>query len=426
MILYLYATPYEIAKSFIMKILHTSDWHLGKRLESFSRLEEQEAVLDEICNIADREEVQAVIIAGDLYDTFNPPVEAIDLFYKYVKRLANNGNRAVVAIAGNHDSPDRIEVPNPLARECGIIFAGYPGSELRPFRLDTGLELARSEPGFIELIIPAANEPLRIILVPYANELRIKTFLGIDNAEDELRNLLGTQWTGLSEKYCDDLGVNILAAHLLFARDESSIPEEPEEEKPTLYIGGAPAVFTENLPSGICYTALGHLHRKQTVSTKPCPAVYSGSPLAYSFSEANQDKFVVILDAKPGTAAERKDILLTSGRKLVRKRFEDIDTAVAWLGENPDPYVELTIVSDTYLPSDHKKRLHDAHPRIVTIIPESRQTGDFSQDNAATSIDLTKKMEDLFIDYFRYKKAQEPNERILDLFREIIAGEEER
>src|SRR5579872_1513255 len=108
-----------------MKILHTADWHLGKRLENFSRFEEQVEVLDEICQIADNESADVVIIAGDLFDTFNPTSEAVDLFYKTLKRLANDGKRAVVAIAGNHDSPERIEAPDPLARECGIVFAGF-------------------------------------------------------------------------------------------------------------------------------------------------------------------------------------------------------------------------------------------------------------------------------------------------------------
>ena len=100
-----------------MKILHTSDWHLGKRLEEFSRLEEQKAVMQEICEIAEREQADAVIVAGDLFDTFNPPTEAIDLLYKTLKRLTANGRRPVIAIAGNHDSPDRIEAPDPLARD---------------------------------------------------------------------------------------------------------------------------------------------------------------------------------------------------------------------------------------------------------------------------------------------------------------------
>src|ERR1035437_2649810 len=116
-----------------MKILHTSDWHLGKRLEGFSRLNEQSAVLQEICDIADSEKAEAVIIAGDLFDTFNPSTEAVELFYHFTKKLTNNGTRPVIAIAGNHDSPERIEAPDPLAPECGILFSGFPHPVISSF-----------------------------------------------------------------------------------------------------------------------------------------------------------------------------------------------------------------------------------------------------------------------------------------------------
>jgi exonuclease SbcD len=407
-----------------VKILHTSDWHLGKRLESYSRLEEQEAVLHEICEIAQAEKVNAVIVAGDLFDTFNPPAEAVELFYKYLKKIADNGSRAVIAIAGNHDSPERIEAPDPLARECGIIFAGYPNSEITPFRLESGLELTRSAPGFIELLVPGVSYPLRIILAPYANELRLKICLGAEETEMELRKVLENLWTDLSKNFCDNKGVNMLAAHLLFAVDLESIPEEPEEERRINYIGGAPAIFPENLPAEIQYVALGHLHRKQVISKKPCPLVYSGGPIAYSFSEANQDKFVVIVEAEPAKKITSREIMLKSGRKLVRKRFEDIGEAVEWLNGNPDVFVELTIVSDQYLASVDRKRLLDAHAYIVHIIPESRRQG-MEEMTGNADIDLTKGMEGLFTDFFRHRKGQEPGERILSLFREIISEEEE-
>jgi exonuclease SbcD len=406
-----------------MKILHTSDWHLGKRLEGFSRLEEQEAVLAEILEIAEKEKTDAVIIAGDLFDTFNPPTEAVELFYKYLKKLSANGKRAVIAIAGNHDSPDRIEAPDPLARECGIIFAGYPNSLLTPFRIDSSLEIIRSDAGFIELRLPDVASPLRILLTPYAHELRLKTFLGTENAEEELRKLLEKHWSSLAEKYCDDQGVNILLAHLLFATGADSLPEEPEEERSINFIGGAPAIFTENIPGRVQYVALGHLHRHQTLSHTPCPVVYTGSPLAYSFSEADQDKFVVVIDAGPGQKPVIEKIRLNSGKRLIRRRFEDMEEAVSWLDENQDIFVELTIVSDQYLATDDRKRLMAAHPRIVAIIPESKNKG---TDQAPSSgpIDLTKSMEELFIGYFKSKKGQEPGENIINLFREIIAEED--
>jgi exonuclease SbcD len=86
-----------------MKILHTADWHLGKWLDNYPRLPEQKEILEEICEIAEHELVDVVLIAGDLFDTFNPSAEAQELFYKTLRRLGNNGKRAVVAIAGNHD-----------------------------------------------------------------------------------------------------------------------------------------------------------------------------------------------------------------------------------------------------------------------------------------------------------------------------------
>ena len=135
-----------------MKILHTADWHLGKKLENISRLSEQEKVLSEIVGIAEREEVDAVIIAGDLFDNYNPPAEATELFYQTLKQLSDNGQRAVIAIAGNHDSPERIEAPNPLA--TGELVFGLRNVEF-------------PEPGEYRFQLECEGEPLmerRLIL----------------------------------------------------------------------------------------------------------------------------------------------------------------------------------------------------------------------------------------------------------------------
>ena len=407
-----------------MKLLHTSDWHLGKRLEDFSRIEEQQAVLQEICEIADREQVDAVIVAGDLFDTFNPPTEAVDLFYKTLKRLANNGKRPVIAIAGNHDSPDRIEAPDPLARECGIIFAGYPNSVIPPFELESGLKVIRSEEGFLELQLPGTNTPLRLLLTPYANEFRLKTYLGHENSEEELRSILQEKWQELATKYCDKNGVNVLVTHLFLMKKGEEMPEEPADEKPILHVGGAQVIYSANIPNQIQYTAIGHLHRMNRVDSVPCPAYYSGSPLSYSFAEANQKKYVLLIDLEPGKEAKVRELELTKGKKLLRKRAEGMDEALQWLSENPDCLAELTMVTDTFLTAQERKSLGNAHKGIVTIIPEVKNVADFQAGNKK-SIDLTKNMEELFRDYFRHKKRQEPNEEIMKLFTEILAEEQE-
>ncbi len=405
-----------------MKILHTADWHLGKRLNDYSRLNEQEAVLDEICEIADREKVSVVLIAGDLFDTFNPPTEAVELFYKTVCRLSANGSRAVVAIAGNHDSPDRIEAPDPMARACGIIFCGRPVSCIKPFDLKSGLSILKSAPGFIELKVPQHEYPLRVILTPYANEQSLKQFLGTEDKEEELRSVLAGSWKKIADENCDDQGVNVLLAHLYVMEKDGPAPEEPDDEKPILHMGGAQAIFTESIPPQVQYAALGHLHRYQWISQTPCPVIYSSSPLAYSFSEAHQTKQVVIINAKPGDKVEVAAVALTRGRKLVKKRFEDEGTALAWLQENPDVYVELTLVSDTYIDARTKKALFQAHDGIVSIIPEFSQ--DFTEEKKSPVIDMTD-IKTAFKDYFKFRKGQEPDAELMTLLNEIIESADE-
>ena len=407
-----------------MKLLHTSDWHLGKRLDDFSRMDEQQAVLQEITEIAEREQADAVLVAGDLFDTFNPPTEAVDLLYKTLKRLTNNGRRAVIAIAGNHDSPDRIEAPDPLARECGIIFAGYPNSRVAPFELESGLKVLRGEEGFLELQLPEATIPLRILFTPYANEYRLKTYLARENSEEELRAVLQTKWQNLAEQYCNGKGVNVLVSHLFMVKKGGEMPEEPEEEKPILHVGGAQAVYTENIPPQVQYTALGHLHRMHCVDDQPAPVYYSGSPLSYSFAEANQKKYVLMADVEPGETAKVREIELTQGKPLLRKRTEGLEEALQWLSKHQEALVELTLVTETFLTAMERRKLNAAHAGIVSIIPEVTNTESLT-GSRQKQIDLSRSMEELFSDYFKHEKGQEPNEELMKLFAELLAEEED-
>jgi exonuclease SbcD len=401
-----------------MKILHTADWHLGKRLESYSRLEEQKEVLAEICQVADEQQVDIVLIAGDLFDTFNPSIEAVDLFYKTLKKLSNNGQRPVIAIAGNHDSPERIEAPDPLARECGIFFTGFPDTKISDAQLESGVSVKGIEPGLVEIKLPQYNYPFRLLLTPYANEQRLRTCFDTDK-ENELRDLLAKHWKSLAEQYCDNEGVNMLMAHLFFAEEGKPQEKEPEDERSVLQVGGAQAIFTSCIPTQIQYTALGHLHRYIRMGEKEKPVVYSSSPLAYSFAEADQDKYVVVLEAEPNKPVELSKIQLTSGKKLLRKRFEDIETCVAWLRENPNTLLELTIVTDTFLTGLERKQIYESHDGIVTIIPEVRSMK--QQESTIAQIDSGGDIRGLFQSYFVSKLGQEPNQEMLDLFEEILA-----
>jgi exonuclease SbcD len=331
----------------------------------------------------------------------------------------------VVAIAGNHDMPERIEAPDPLARECGIVFAGFPDSEVNPFGLENGFRVAKSAPGFIEIAWPGKT-PLRIILTPYANEIRMRKGLSSVDQEEELRQLLKDHWNRLAETYCDEQGVNVLLAHLLFMNEGSAEPEEPEDERPINHIGGAQAIFTSCLPREMQYVALGHLHRMQRVSEDPCPVIYSGSPLSYSFSEAGQRKQLIIVDLEPGKKADIRTVELKSGKKLARMRFDQLDKAVEWLQQNQDVLVELTLVTDTFLSGAERRQLTDIHEGIVTIIPEIRQTDESANARPGEAIAAQSDLGQLFEEYFKSKKGQLPDEELCSLFREVLSETEDK
>lgn len=398
-----------------MKILHTADWHLGKRLDRFSRLEEQVLVMNEIVEIADNQNVDMVLIAGDLFDNFNPSVEATELFYKTLKRLSLNGKRPVVAISGNHDSPNLIDAPDPLARECGIILIGHPKAEVNPFAVE-GFQILKSAPGFIEIQIKDQDFPVRILHTPYANEVRLKEYFG-ENKEEELNHVLAENWKNLADEFCDENGVNLLTAHLYVNKKGEPLLDEPEGEKP-IKIGNADLVFSDIIPSQIQYTALGHLHGFRNIGTAEKPVVYSSSPLCYSFSEAGQTKFVSIIEAQPNQNVSFEKFPLQNGKSLVRKSFNQFDEAIQWLTENQNTLVELTLESETFLKAEERKQIYQAHHGIVHLIPKV-QNKDFNE-NQLRNINLNQDIESLFKDYFKARNnGQEANEDFIELFNEI-------
>ena len=403
-----------------MKILHTADWHLGKRLQEYSRLEEQKLVLDEICQIADQQDVDLILLAGDIFDTFNPTHEAVELLYKTLRRLSKNGTRPIIAISGNHDSTQFVEAPDPLAREMGILFYSRYDTVIPVGKLDSGVEITRSESGFVELKLPQFDFSARLILAPYANEVSLRTHLGEEDREAEFRNLLARNWQDLADRYCDTAGVNLFVGHFFFMKEGEKPEAEPESERPILHVGGTQALFTDHLPSQIQYAALGHLHRYHTVSHPSIPVVYASSPLAYSFSEADQEKKVVIIHAEPAKPLSYHPIGLSQGRPLYRVKFDELANALQWLEENPYCFVELTYETDHSIDAATRKAILKAHDGIVNLIPQIKNPLG-QQDYSLQVADLGKDMVTLFQLFYQSEKGQEPNDELLGIFKEVIS-----
>lgn len=402
----------------MIRILHTSDWHLGKRLDRFSRLAEQEACLQKICTLASEEQVQLVLLAGDIFDTFNPPSEAEELLYKYLKILSDNGKRPVIAIGGNHDSAERISAPNPLARECGILFYGGPSDIISPFSLDTGFSLLRSEPGFIEIQLPGSDVPVRIILAPYANESRLGKFFGTEDKERAIASHLQEWWHHLAETYMDAGGINLMMAHLYFRLSPEDDIRETEDERSIDYVGGVQALHTDIIPAAVQYTALGHIHGFHRLGNPEKPAVYCSSILPYSIDDKTQHKQVMIIDADKGKNVNYRPVALDTGYPIIRKAFSEVAQAREWLAANPDCYVELIVEVEEYLLPAEKRELSDAHPRLLQIIPVARKVP--YEEQVLPDTEKHYSREELFIEYYRQQYQTEPGEKIRGLFKEIV------
>ncbi|NJD03878.1 MAG: exonuclease SbcCD subunit D [Ruminiclostridium sp.] len=405
-----------------MRILHTSDWHLGRSLEQISRIDEQREFIDCLCKIVEEQNIDLVLVAGDIYDTYNPSAAAEELFYEAMDRLNNKGRRPVVVIAGNHDNPERLCAASPLAYKNGIILLGYPGSDAGEFKISTeGIRLIESGPGWLELTVPGCDHTAVIITLPYPSESRLEELLTQQADEACLQKAysekIGSIFSALSQKFREDT-VNLALGHIFLRGGRESQSER------TLQVGGPLTVDPGVLSANAHFIALGHLHRPQEIKGAACPVFYSGSPLAYSFSEAGYSKAVFVVDAIPGQKAEIKPVYLDCGKPLKKWiATEGINQALHWCEEGRDPHawVDLEIVTDRVLAIEEQKRFRALHPGIINIRPRLKQDASavIRSDNREG-----KKIDKLFSDHYRSRMGSEIPEELLKAFLEVLNGED--
>ncbi len=405
-----------------MRILHTSDWHLGKNLEQISRLDEQREFIDCLCKMVEEQSINLVLVTGDVYDTYNPSASAEELFYEAIDRLNNKGKRAVVVIAGNHDNPERLCAASPLAYKNGIILLGYPGSDAGIYNTSGGyIKIKDSGPGWFELCLPDCEHNAIIITLPYPSESRLEEVLSKQADEALLQKAysekVGSIFSLLSEKFRVDT-INLAMGHIFLKGGKES------ESERTLQVGGALTVDSSVLPSNAHFVALGHLHRPQEIRNAPCPVFYSGSPLAYSFSEAEHSKAVYIIDAIPGQKAKINPVYLDCGKPLRKWVAEEgISQAIQWCEEGRDinAWVDLEIVTDRILTLDEQKVLRTLHPGIINIRP--RLKTEVTETISPQSRE-GRKIDDLFKDFYKYRMGTEITDDLMKAFIEILNTEE--
>lgn len=316
-----------------MKILHTADWHVGKVLKGRSRIDEHRAVLRELVATARRENVDAVIVAGDVFDTSAPTPEAQALVMPALMALREDG-RDVVVLAGNHDNPQLFEVYRPVLGALGIQVVGA-------FR--------RPDKGGTLSFTARTGEPVRLAVLPFLSHryvvraAEVLTGTAAEHNRDyaaRVGELLGA----LTASFHADT-VNIVTTH-------GTLPGgafgggEREAQSIFSYYFEATA-----FPSSTQYAALGHLHRRQQIPG-PCPIWYSGSPVAVDFGEEANTPGALLVDVSPGRPAVVREVMFEQARTLrtvtgTLEQLEAMDVGDAWLKviveEKPRPGLADTV-----------------------------------------------------------------------------------
>ncbi|MBQ7369109.1 MAG: exonuclease subunit SbcD [Clostridia bacterium] len=385
-----------------MRILHTSDLHVGKRLMGRDRLVEQALVLDEIVDICEREQIELVLVAGDVFDTYTPSSEAEELFYAKIKNFAGQ-DRAVLLISGNHDDGTRLSAVSPFSQEQGVYIVGNArtpipvapvGRKTRPVQSDKGYVIFENEKG----------EKAFVATLPYPNEARFKEEKSDLPYVERMQGWINEGVSANVNGY-----PSILLAHIFVAGGKVS---ESERE---IDLGGARALPIEALPQAD-YIALGHLHKKQKLGKGHC--YYSGSPLQYSFDEV-ADKTVKVFDLTPNGVENLKDVPLQSGKKLIRLEAESVQSAEALLKSYPEAWVELKLLLNAPLTQSDSAALA-AHENLVSLLTEVHTAEEIRLESRKGLTDSA-----LFDAYYQSAYNAAPKPELKSLFLEILSEMQE-
>jgi exonuclease SbcD len=375
-----------------MRFMHTADWHVGKVLKGQDRLDEQRAVLAEIAEIAEQNQVDAVLVAGDVYDTGAPSASAQKLVIQTLLRLRRAGAEVVV-IAGNHDHGGTFEAYRPLMGEVGITLVG----QTRP----------PGQGGVVRFRARSGGEDVQVAVIPFvtqryavrAAEIVSQTPSENVRAYDEMiRQVSDTLTAGFSGDT-----VNLVMAHLTCIGGQFGGGER-----------SAQSIFEYSVPAGIFpvsahYVALGHLHRRQSLPA-PCPVHYSGSPIAVDFGEQDNASVVCLVEASPSVPARVTDVPVTSGRRLrtVRGTLPELEARAASFG---DDYLRV------WLREPARAGLRDDTAAVLPNALEVRIDPEFaalSRPGRPHAASVSRTPDQLFADYCAEQQVQDT--RVAALF----------
>lgn len=357
-----------------MKLIHISDLHLGKRVNEYSMLEDQEYILKKIINIIDDEKPDGMIIAGDVYDKSIPSAEAVQLFDEFLVRLAER-KLQVFVISGNHDSPERIAFGSRLMDVSGIHMSPVYDGNVLPISLE-------DEYGKVN-----------IYMLPFLKPAHVRRFY----EDEEINSYTDAIRCAVSKMNIDSANRNILVTHQFVTGATRSESEE-------ISVGGADNVDASVFES-FDYVALGHIHSPQNCGSEKVR--YSGTPLKYSFSEARDQKSVTVVELGAKGNLCIRAVNLVPQHDLVELKGTYAELTLKSFYENTtwqEDYTHLTLTDEEDIP-DAIGKLRTVYHHLMKLDYDNKRTRMSMEINGATDVE-TKSPLELFSDFYELQNNQ--------------------
>lgn len=374
-----------------MKIFHTADWHLGKVVQGVSMTEDQQFVLNQFLHAIDEEKPDVVIIAGDLYDRSFPPVEAVDLLDDLLAEIVIKRKVPVLSIAGNHDSPTRLQFGNKLMKESGLYIKGELDNLLEP------------------VILNDEYGEVHFHLIPFAEPSTVKHIfedLTINSYDEAMKKIIDT-----IEEQMDHSKRHVFVGHAFVTPTGEKEDNTSESERP-LSIGGTECVNAHYFKN-FHYTALGHLHKAHYVLNETIR--YSGSPLKYSSSEANHEKgfYIVQLDEKGNVEVEKRVLTPQRDIRIVEASIQDI------LKHTPSEDYVFVRLTDLTPVVGAMEQIRTVYPNAMHVERKTLQAITSSEGGEVVRREQMDDMQ-LFKAFHQEMIGTPPTDEVIQLFEEVL------
>lgn len=396
-----------------MKIIHTGDWHIGKIVNEFSMIDDQRFVLEQLIEIIKEEKPAALVIAGDLYDRSIPSVEAVELLDEVFSKILLELHVPILAIAGNHDSAERLSFGSKILNKNGLHISGLFDKKIKT------------------IVIEKDEEKANFYLLPYADPKEVKHVLEdeeIISHDDAMSKVIKS----IEEKMNKNEN-NILVAHgyVTFMNEEALDMEDNEENKRAgletsaserpLSIGGTDLISGKHF-SSFNYTALGHLHGPQKVGSDKIR--YSGSILKYSFSEVNHKKGVSIVEVhKDGEVTVRHRVLNPKrDMRIIKGPINELIKPEIYMEYNTLDYIYAILTDEEEL-MDPISKLRAVYPNIMGLHKEDDREKEESKTSAAIGFQNKSKVK-LFEEFYESITGKQLTDNKLSLLKEVIEAVE--